>query len=85
VRVVKTAFLIFMAVPGSFALIAIVIREAVKMARGWREDDEDEARALRIAREYDIPEWAVELSEPVTLPKRRERDAPTSVYTKGMN
>jgi hypothetical protein len=75
----KTAFLIFMAVPGSFALIAIVIREAVKRARGWREEDEDAERAIRIQREYMVPEDAVEVPKGRRT-SRRELPHITSNY-----
>ena len=74
-------FLLFLAAPGSFALILLVVRSLVRTARKWRAEDEDAERALRIQREYSVPEWAVELSEPVNVPpSRRDPEAPVSRY-----
>lgn len=69
-----TAFLIFMAIPGSGALLAILLRELVRAVRKSRSESEDAERALRIQRDYMIPDWAVEVSEPTgrrrpTLPQ----------------
>lgn len=60
----RTAFLLFIATPGSFALIAIALRELIRAVRKSRSESEDAERALRIQRDYMIPDWAVEVSEP---------------------
>lgn len=52
--------LLFLAAPGSFALIALAVRTAVRTDRAWREEEEDKARRLRLMNEYAVPDFAVE-------------------------
>lgn len=55
--------------PGLLALLGILVAVVggllitwtLALVAGWREDDEDTARALRIQREYFVPDEAVAL------------------------
>lgn len=92
----RTALLLFIATPGSFALIAIALREIVKAARRERDDEENRARRLRLMNEYSVPDFAVEevrvlrtaelVAEPTAEPVvPRPENEIQSQYTKGMN
>jgi hypothetical protein len=88
---VKLLLLMFLAAPGSFALILLVLRSVVRAARRERQEDEDHARKIRIASEYGLMEDAIERRvvmpppEPETgtivpNPGKRDPEAPTSRY-----
>lgn len=83
----KTALLIFLAIPGSGALLVLALRELVKAVRRDREDEEGRARRIRLMNEYAVPDFAVEevrvmrtaeVAKPVEVP--RELPEITSRY-----
>jgi hypothetical protein len=54
------------------SVLAVATIEALSIFDGWHEDDQDAERALRIRREYDVPDEAV---APATG-RRARRDLP---------
>lgn len=59
--------LLFLATPGSFVIVGLILRAIVRKVSAEREADEDKARARRFANENGIPE------EYVSIPKGRRR------------
>lgn len=69
-------------IPGTLPLALLALRALVRAVRQSRQDEEDLARALRIQREYDVPDWAIEVAEPMgRRPVPRERPEIASRYT----
>jgi hypothetical protein len=64
------------AVPGSGVLALLALRSVVRWVRQMRQDEEDAERAIRIQRQYDLPDSAV-LPEPTGKPAVKVRP-PTS-------
>ena len=78
----KIALLAFLAIPGSGAVFVLAIRELIRAVKRSREDEEDSARALRIQRDYMVPDYAVEVPEPTgRRAVRMELPEITSRYT----
>jgi hypothetical protein len=75
----RTAFWLLIAFPGSFAGIAWITSLILRKVKGWREEDEDAERAIRIQREYMVPEDAVEVPKGRRT-SRRELPEITSNY-----
>lgn len=67
---IRAALLMFIAAPGSFALMLLVLRSLVRRVRSEREADADEERRIRIMSEYAVPDFAVEECRVYPSPER---------------
>jgi hypothetical protein len=71
--------LLILVVPGTIPLLLLAIRSVVRTAQRIRREDEDAERAVRIQRDYSVPDYAVEPPKGRRV-QPRAVDGPTSNY-----